>query len=416
MLKLLAISRNSIYSTARLQVISSSLYSTKPINPKSARPEVTNELSFIKHLKQIPMYSVMDQDGIIKDKKNAPDLPKDLILSTYKNMLTINSMDQILYEAQRQGRISFYMTSFGEEAVAGLTLALNDQDNIFSQYRESVVFLQRGSSIEELMNQCFSNHLGHGKGRQMPIHYGNKKLNLHTISSPLATQIPQAVGTAYAQKREGKKNCTVCFFGEGAASEGDFHAALNMSSTLGAPVIFYCRNNGYAISTPSSQQFKGDGISYGIESIRIDGNDIWAVYASMKKAREYATTNNKPVLIEAMTYRVSHHSTSDDSSAYRSKKEVEDWSSRDNPISRLRKYIEHNGWWTSADESSTKIETRSAVLKALTEAEMLKKPQIENLYTDVYDELTSNLKEQLLETKKLIDKYPDYYKINDFER
>ncbi|OMJ23969.1 2-oxoisovalerate dehydrogenase subunit alpha, mitochondrial [Smittium culicis] len=114
--------------------------------------------------------------------------------------------------------------------------------------------------------------------------------------------------------------------------------------------------------------------------------------------------------------RVSHHSTSDDSSAYRSKKEVEDWSSRDNPISRLRKYIEHNGWWTSADESSTKIETRSAVLKALTEAEMLKKPQIENLYTDVYDELTSNLKEQLLETKKLIDKYPDYYKINDFER
>ncbi|OMJ23970.1 2-oxoisovalerate dehydrogenase subunit alpha, mitochondrial [Smittium culicis] len=261
MLKLLAISRNSIYSTARLQVISSSLYSTKPINPKSARPEVTNELSFIKHLKQIPMYSVMDQDGIIKDKKNAPDLPKDLILSTYKNMLTINSMDQILYEAQRQGRISFYMTSFGEEAVAGLTLALNDQDNIFSQYRESVVFLQRGSSIEELMNQCFSNHLGHGKGRQMPIHYGNKKLNLHTISSPLATQIPQAVGTAYAQKREGKKNCTVCFFGEGAASEGDFHAALNMSSTLGAPVIFYCRNNGYAISTPSSQQFKGDGIS-----------------------------------------------------------------------------------------------------------------------------------------------------------
>ncbi|OMJ11220.1 2-oxoisovalerate dehydrogenase subunit alpha, mitochondrial [Smittium culicis] len=114
--------------------------------------------------------------------------------------------------------------------------------------------------------------------------------------------------------------------------------------------------------------------------------------------------------------RVSHHSTSDDSSAYRSKKEVEDWSSRDNPISRLRKYIEHNGWWTSADESSTKIETRSAVLKALTEAEMLKKPQIENLYTDVYDELTSNLKEQLLETKNLIDKYPDYYKINDFER
>ncbi|OMJ11221.1 2-oxoisovalerate dehydrogenase subunit alpha, mitochondrial [Smittium culicis] len=107
------------------------------------------------------------------------------------------------------------------------------------KYRESVVFLQRGCSIEELMNQCFSNHLGHGKGRQMPIHYGNKKLNLHTISSPLATQIPQAVGTAYAQKREGKKNCTVCFFGEGAASEGDFHAALNMSSTLGAPVIFY---------------------------------------------------------------------------------------------------------------------------------------------------------------------------------
>jgi 2-oxoisovalerate dehydrogenase E1 component alpha subunit len=138
---------------------------------------------------------------------------------------------------------------------------------------------------------------------------------------------------------EESPNIVACYFGEGAASEGDFHAALNIAATRGCPVVFICRNNGYAISTPTLEQYKGDGIAsrgigYGIETIRVDGNDIMAVYAVTQAAREIALKQQKPVLVEAMSYRVSHHSTSDDSFAYRAKVDVEEWKRRDNPITR----------------------------------------------------------------------------------
>ena len=176
------------------------------------------------------------------------------------------------------------------------------------------------------MNQCYSNELDLGKGRQMPVHYGSKELNFQTISSPLCTQLPQASGAAYALKRAGKDACVICYFGEGAASEGDFHAALNIAATTDSPVIFFCRNNGYAISTPAKEQYRGDGIGkvilllsfffnitvlfsasrghgYGMHTIRVDGNDVLAVYNATKLARETAIKGHRPVLIEALTYR-----------------------------------------------------------------------------------------------------------------
>jgi 2-oxoisovalerate dehydrogenase E1 component alpha subunit len=165
---------------------------------------------------------------------------KELAVHMYKSMVTLNLMDQILYEAQRQGRISFYMTNYGEEAThMGSAAALDPSDTIFGQYREAGVLLFRGFTIDEFMNQCYSNELDYGKGRQMPVHYGSAKLNFHTISSPLGTQIPQAAGAAYALKRQGGKNVVICYFGEGAASEGDFHGALNIAATTECPVIFF---------------------------------------------------------------------------------------------------------------------------------------------------------------------------------
>lgn len=201
-------------------------------------------------------------------------------------MITLNVMDLIMYEAQRQGRISFYMTSYGEEGtIIASAAAITNDDVFYGQYREAGVLLWRGFTLDEFMNQMYSNEKDYGKGRQMPIHYGSRKFNFQTISSPLGTQIPQAVGSAYALKRENKGACSVCFFGDGgsryinlAASEGDFHAGLNMAATTESPVIFICRNNGYAISTPTSEQYRGDGIAsrghgYGISTIRVDGND-----------------------------------------------------------------------------------------------------------------------------------------------
>jgi len=143
----------------------------------------------------------------------------------------------------------------------GSAAALSNEDMVFAQYREHGVLLWRGFSIQEAVDQCFSNIGDKGKGRQMPIHYGSRRLNFQTISSPLGTQIPQAAGAAYAFKMQRKDAVAVCYFGEGAASEGDFHAAFNFSATLDVPVLFFCRNNGYAISTPSSEQYRGDGIA-----------------------------------------------------------------------------------------------------------------------------------------------------------
>ncbi|KAL0073229.1 thiamine diphosphate-binding protein [Phycomyces blakesleeanus] len=329
-------------------------------------------------------------------------------------------MDGIMYDAQRQGRISFYMTHYGEEALIGIAAALDSEDVVFGQYREAYMFLYRGLTVDECVSQCFGNELDMNKGRQMPVHYGSKKYNFQTISSPLATQIPQAAGSAYALKMAGNRNISVCFFGEGAASEGDFHAGLNMAATLSCPVIFICRNNGYAISTPSSEQYKGDGIAsrglgYGIDTIRIDGNDIWACYNATKKAREIAVTSNKPVLIEAMTYRAGHHSTSDDSTKYRNKKEVADIIQNDNPITRLRHYIENHGWWSQEDEDACRKQARKTVLDSFASAEKKKKPALENLFTDVYDELTPNLEAQKKELRELIAKYPEYYPTDEFK-
>lgn len=228
-------------------------------------------------------------------------------------------MDKIMYDAQRQGRISFYATSLGEEAIHfGTASAVKLQDMVFGQYREPSVLMWRGYTLQDFADQLCSNAEGHGIGRQTPMHYKSRKLNYHTIASPLATQMPHAVGAAYGFKIANEDRIALCFFGDGAASEGDCHAAFNMAATRECPVLFICRNNGYAISTPTKEQYRGDGIAshgsgYGIPVMRVDGNDVVAVHVATKYARDFIRQTNRPVLLEAMTYRQGHHSTSDDS-------------------------------------------------------------------------------------------------------
>jgi 2-oxoisovalerate dehydrogenase E1 component alpha subunit len=327
----------------------------------------------------------------------------------------------VYYDAQRQGRISFYMPNIGEEAThIGSVSALNNDDVVFGQYREAGVILYRGFPLQQVAHQCFSNTLDLGKGRQMPVHYGSKELNFQTISSPLATQLPQASGAAYALKREGKGRVVICYFGEGAASEGDFHPALNMAATLSCPVIFFCRNNGYAISTPTHEQYRGDGIAgrgaagYGIHTIRVDGNDILAVHDVVAEARKLAAAN-KPVLIEAMTYRGGHHSTSDDSTRYRSIDEIQYWTENDNPIVRTRLLMESQGWWDSQQEAQLWKSTRTEILNCLRIAEQTKKPSTTELFSDVYKELTPNLLEQKAQLALHLQKYGDKYGLDDFQ-
>ncbi|KAH9717444.1 2-oxoisovalerate dehydrogenase subunit alpha 2 [Citrus sinensis] len=339
-------------------------------------------------------------------------------IKMYNDMVTLQTMDTIFYEAQRQGRISFYLTTSGEEAInIASAAAIKNDDFVVPQYREPGVLLWRGFSMQEFANQCFGNKADYGKGRQMPIHYGSNKHNYFTVSSTIATQLPHAVGAAYALKMDQKDACAVTYFGDGGTSEGDFHAALNFSAVTEAPVIFICRNNGWAISTPISDQFRSDGAvvkgrAYGVRSIRVDGNDALAIYSAVHAAREMAIGEGRPILIEALTYRVGHHTTSDDSTKYRPVDEIEWWRTTQDPVTRFRKWIESNGWWNGDIESELRSSVRKQILHALQEAEKAEKPPISDLFTDVYDVSPSNLREQEHSLRETIKKHPQDYPSN----
>lgn len=362
----------------------------------------------------IPMLQVLKPDGTTHPQADLPEMSQALALKILHTMQYVRLLDERMVAAQRQGRISFYLACTGEEAsTVASAAALEPQDMIMSQYREQGALAFRGFTSKEFMDQMFSNQNELNKGRQMPIHYGSKALNFMTISSPLGTQIPQASGYAYGQKMAGKEAVTICYFGEGAASEGDFHAGLNMAAVLNCPAIFFCRNNGYAISTPSEEQFAGDGIAsrglgYGVRTIRVDGNDVLAVYLATQQARRIALELQCPVLIEAMTYRLAAHSTSDDPTGYRSKDEEEGWRLKD-PVLRFKTWIDSQGWLDEKQNLDFIEQTRQEVLKELKLAEQVPICAIEQIIEDVYDSPPLHLQAQLAELKTHIDKYPQAY-------
>lgn len=306
------------------------------------------------------------------------------------------------------------MQNAGEEAAQiGSAAALHEKDMIFSQYREVGVLIYRGFTVQQCADQCFANIDDKGKGRQMPVHYGSKELYFQTISSPLATQIPQAVGASYAYKIAKEPQISVVYFGDGAASEGDFHAGMNFAATRECPIIFFCRNNGYAISTPIEDQFRGDGIisraaGYGMHAIRVDGNDLFAVYQATQEARRLALEKSRPVLIEAMTYRKGHHSTSDDSTRYRSIEEIKSWEDYD-PLKRFRAYLEEHGQWNASLEQEVREFERASVLSALESAEKKPIPDVSNLFEDVYKEMLPHIQKQKDELTAHVAMHQDHY-------
>lgn len=283
------------------------------------------------------------------------------------------------------------------------------------------MLLWRGFSILDACNQIFGNSLGSCKGRQMPVHYGSKELSFVTISSTIATQLPQAVGAAYAYKRKQNGQCVICYFGEGASSEGDSHTAMNFAAVYDVPVIFFCRNNGYAISTPVKDQYRGDGVAsrgpgYGIVTLRVDGNDLFAVYNATKAAREIAVKESRPVLIEAMTYRLSHHSTSDDSTAYRSIDEINSWERDDNPILRFRQYMQNKGWWSEDAHRSLDKECQAHVMECFQKAETQRRSKPTEMFEDVFDKLPPMLERQKKELLDHLKQYKKEYPMELYEK
>ena len=341
---------------------------------------------------------VIRDDGSL-DPNLDPGLSIDRVVAFYKAMVRTRVVDDRLEKLQRQGRIAFHVGSLGEEAaIIGAAAALRDQDWIVPCYREVGALLWRGYSLQSYVDHMYGNAGDPARGRQMPDHTFSREHRYLSVSAPIGTQIPHAVGIAMAAKKRGMDECVGVFFGDGATSANDFHAAMNFAGVYRAPVVFLCRNNGYAISLPTEKQTAVRTLSekasaYGVPGARIDGNDVLAVWRAVREGVQRAAEGSGPTFIELMTYRLGGHSTSDDPRVYRSEEEVAAWRRAD-PILRLRKHIEQSGVWTDELDSDWHAVCEAEVKACVQEAEAKPPAELADVFTDVYAEQPWHLREQ----------------------
>lgn len=331
---------------------------------------------------------VLRPDGTV-DASRLPSLGPEALLTLYRYMVLSRRLDIKMLALQRQGRIGFYGAATGEEAsVVGSACALKAEDWVFPALRQGAAALLRGMPLEAYIAQIFGNSLDVQRGRQMPCHYSWRPANFVAWSSCIGTQLPHAVGMAYAAKHHGENSVALAYLGDGATSEADFHAAMNFSAVWEAPVVFLCQNNQWAISVPLSLQTASESIAakavaYGMPGARVDGNDALAVYAATSAAVENARAGEGPTLIEAVTYRMGPHSSSDDPGRYRSEAEVEGWEKRD-PIERFRRFLMARGLWDSAKEGALVAETDRAIQEAVAKVEAAPPTPRGSLLEDVH--------------------------------
>jgi pyruvate dehydrogenase E1 component alpha subunit len=331
-----------------------------------------------------------------------PEISEEELRRLYKLMLLTRNLDIRGLQLQRQGRIGFYIGCLGQEAAQiGSAYALKPDDWILPAYREIGAMLLRGITLNQLMDHYFANAQDVQKGRQLSNLLGVKTVNYVTGSAPIATQIPQAVGVALAAKIKGDPIVTLTYFGDGGTSENDFHTGMNFAGVFKTPTIFFCQNNHWAISVPISRQTASETIAtkaqaYGFEGVRVDGNDILGVYRATKEAVDKARNGGGPTLIEAVTYRMGPHSSSDDPKRYRTEEELAEWQRRD-PLVRFRKYLQKKRIWNETDEKKAQDEANRQLDEAIEHAEKVPRPALETLFTDVYEKMPWHLEEQLRE-------------------
>jgi pyruvate dehydrogenase E1 component alpha subunit len=343
--------------------------------------------------------TILRPDGTVEGDRELPAISWEDLLRLYRVMLLTRRLDERMITLQRQGRIGFYIGSIGEEAaITASAFALEDQDWIVPSYRELAALLLRGYPLFELLCQFFGNSRDPVKGRQMPNHYASRELRFLSISSPVGTQIPHATGLAMAAKLRKSNEIALAYFGEGATSQGDFHVAANFAGVFKAPVVFFCRNNHWAISVPLELQTSSRSIAvkaeaYGFEGRRVDGNDVFAVYSATRDAVDKARRGDGPTLIEAVTYRIGPHSTSDDPKVYREESMVEDWKQK-GPLRRLKTYLIEQGHWSEEQDSQLESEIKNEIQDNLRRAEKVGPPFVDTIFEDVFDSLPWHLEEQ----------------------
>ncbi|MEE4292639.1 MAG: thiamine pyrophosphate-dependent enzyme [Xanthomonadales bacterium] len=368
------------------------------------RPAVSAKTRDTEFLAQ-GMVRVLDDDNEAKGPW-APGLDADTLLQALETMMLTRAYDDRMLRIQRQGKISFYIQALGEEAVSiGAGLAYEPGDMLFPSYRNQGLYLLRGLDLVDMMCQCLSNTRDMCKGRQMPIFYHSREKRLFSISGNLTTQYPQAVGWAMAAAIKGEKDIAASWIGDGSTAEADFHHAMTFAAVYNAPVVLNVVNNQWAISSfqgfagGERRSFASRGPGYGIPGIRVDGNDLLAVYAVTKWAAERARSGGGPSLIEHVTYRGGAHSTSDDPTRYRPKDEWKSFPLGD-PIVRLSRHLERLGRWSPEQHEALEVKLKERVARAwkeaITHGTMSEPPFLDTrlMFEDVFAEMPEHLKKQ----------------------
>lgn len=349
------------------------------------------------------MLSMLSIDGTIETGHTDLDIQESELLKMYEVMIQVRLLDEKGLKLQRQGRVGFHIPTTGEESHVAVASVLDQTDWVFPSYRQHGIFLYRGVSIREYVNHLFANANDPQKGRRLPGLLGSKKANFVNPSAPIGTQIVQAAGVAYAQKYRNDDGVTVVFFGDGATSSNDFHSGMNFGAVTKSPVVFVCMNNQYAISVPLHKQTAANSIvdkavGYGMPGVKVDGNDVLAMYKVVQDAVDRARNGEGPTLIEAFTYRVGPHTSSDDPTKYRDDKEVKEWKKKD-PIMRFKNYLIKKGMLSEVDDKILREKYDNMINEIITQADSVEEPAIETMFEDVYAVMPRELEKQLEDVK-----------------
>ncbi len=313
----------------------------------------------------------------------------------YSLMVTTRAADLKAFKLQRQGRMGTFAPSLGHEACqVGSAFALRKEDWVFPYFRDLGTYITLGLPLKNY----YLYWMGNEEGMRIP-----EGLNIFTISVPVGSHLPHAVGCAMALKYQKRPAAVAAYFGDGATSEGDFNEALNFAGVFRTPNVFICFNNQYAISTPvrmqtASRTIAQKAVAFGFGGVQVDGNDVLAMYAAAREALDMARSGGGPTLIEAFTYRMGNHTTSDDASRYRTDAELGNWAKRD-PVERFKIYLKGKGLWDESFENQVQGEAEEMINRAVEEAESMPPPIPEDFFIHTYGEMTPELDEQLAELR-----------------
>ncbi len=342
---------------------------------------------------------ILDAKGNITNTKLEPSIDKEILLTMYKTMSLGRHADIKAMQYQRQGRMLTYAPNRGQEAAqVGAMSALSDVDWLVPAFREMNAMLYRGVTLEQIYLYWYGNEWG--------SHF-DEGVRVLPVNIIIGSQINHGAGLAYASKLLGKGEVTVAVIGDGGTSHGEFYEGLNFAAVYDAPLVVLIQNNHYAISTPRHKATKAKTLAqkataFGIPGIQVDGNDVLAMHVAMKEAVEHARSGKGPVLIEAVTYRLGPHTTSDDPTIYREDEEVKAWELKD-PMIRFKKYLIDKGYWSAEEDEALDQDNQKVVTETFKKVETSGPSKLEDIFRFTYQDMTPALREQYEDIKSFLN-------------